>query len=173
MPDEFLGTPMPPEVVLNELDELAAQWEVLQRQKDGLWRCRREKSRRQFRTCCQIWYLEEHGTHLRHLTAQTRNLSERGIGLITRSLIHLGAPIEIRIDAAGRPPTHLGGVVMFCRYAARGFHEVGVVLKAHGHLPIFSEGIPDTVQRIPWAMEALRHLPKRKNRRKPIAAGRR
>ena len=156
MTDACLDTLMAPKIVLNELDEFARQWDIMRRQEKENWRCRRNKARRKFRTRCDIWYFENHGTLLKHVEAQTRNLSERGLGLIARTVLHLSSPIEVRIEAPGRPPTYLGGVVVFCRYATQGFHEVGITLKSHGHIPIFSEGIPGVVHRVSWAMEAMR-----------------
>lgn len=156
------GAVTPPEVLLNELDEFARQWEILHRQEAERQTCRRDKPRRKFRTPCDVWYFEERGTHLKHQTAQTRNISERGLSIVTRTLIHPGSPTEVRISLAGREPSYLGGIVVFCRYVSPGYHEVGIALKAHEHHPIFSDDVTGVIPPITWLQEALRESSARK-----------
>jgi hypothetical protein len=148
---------MPISVVLNELDEFSRQWDLLRHQ-DGGWQCRRARPRRQFRTACEIWFFENGGRTVRRAPAQTRNLSEQGIGLVTKCVVLQGVPIEIRIQTPGRPPTHLAGVVVFCRYTQRSFHEVGISLKACQSEAIFAEDPVRAIKLIPWLQQALRDL---------------
>jgi len=119
----------PIQVVLNELDEFALQWDEQLRGDCG-WECQRTNHRRKLRTQCDIWFYEDGGKNVRQQTAQTRNLSEKGLGLVTKCVILQGTPIEVRIQVPNRPPTHLAGVVAFCRYTQQGFHEVGIELLA-------------------------------------------
>ena len=157
MANDMQEVVMPTSVVLNELDEFSKQWEAL-RQKEVGWKCRRAKTRRQFRTACEIWFFENGGKTVRRMPARTRNLSERGIGLMTKSVILQGAPIEIRIQPPERPPLHLGGVVIFCHYTRRSFHEVGVALKTCQAEPIFSDDPIKAIKSVPWLQRALRDL---------------
>ncbi|HVP12152.1 MAG TPA: PilZ domain-containing protein [Phycisphaerae bacterium] len=147
---------MPMNVVLNELDEFARQWEIIN-SSDGS-QCRRARPRRQFRTPCEIWFFENGGRTVRRQSAQTRNLSEQGIALLTKCVVLQKVPIEIRIPVPDHPPTHLAGLVVFCRYARRGFHEVGVALKTHQKEPIFVSDPAKAVSSIPWLHEALVNL---------------
>jgi hypothetical protein len=148
---------MPTQVVLNELDEFAKQWDLLCRTEVG-WECRRARPRRQFRTQCEIWFFENGGATLRYQRALTRNISEQGIGLVTKCVVLQGVPIEIRIETPGRPPTHLGGIVMFCRYTRRSFHEVGVSLRVFQNEPIFGSDPVSAVARTDWLQKTLREL---------------
>lgn len=157
MADNTPESVMPTDLVLNELDEFAAQWDEL-RQKDGEWACRRAKHRRKFRTPCEVWFFEDAGSTVRRHSALTRNLSEQGIGLITKCPVLEGVPIEIRIQVANRPPTHLAGIVVFCRYTQRSYHEVGVSLMAHQTKPIFADDPMTAVALLPWLQQALRNL---------------
>lgn len=147
----------PLQIVINELDELAEQWTHLH-QAQGGWVCQRGRHRRKFRAPCDIWFFEHGESAVRQSKAQTRNLSERGIGLITRSPVFQGVPIEICIQVADRPPTHLGGVVVFCRYTQLGVHELGVALKTHQNTPIFAVNPQRATLQYPWLQQALRDV---------------
>jgi len=145
------------DVVLNELDEFAGAWEAAH----GVGseqQCQRDKHRRKFRTQCDIWYFEDGGSSVKHRMAQTRNLSEAGVGILAKCVAHVGVPIEIRIAVPNRPPTHLGGIVAFCRYASRGLHEIGVALKVHQSKPIFADDPTRAASRLPWLQETLRRM---------------
>jgi hypothetical protein len=148
---------MPTSIVLNELDEFARQWDIL-RQEDGGWECRRARARRQFRTTCEVWFFENGGRTVRRVQAQSRNLSERGIGLVTKCVILQGVPIEVRIQLPGHSPLHLGGVVVFCRYTQRSLHEVGIALKACQPDPIFSDNPVRAISTTPWLQQAIKDL---------------
>ncbi len=96
---------MPTEVVLDELDELAARCDADRiRGNDSV--CHRHNQRRRVRAACEIWYFEDKGRKLQQQNARTRNLSERGIGLIAKCVVLRGVPIEIRVALAGHAPVH-------------------------------------------------------------------
>jgi PilZ domain len=143
----------PFDTLLDELDKTATQLLVELATGDG-WKCLREKPRRPFRIRCEVWWFHD-GTTVRQDTVQTRNISERGISLVSRGPIPKGAPIEIRISAPGLL-FYVGGVVSFCRYTAKGFHEVGIMLKAQDRKPMFHEDPMGSVATVPWVREALR-----------------
>ncbi len=145
------------EAVLNELDLSASEWKDTY--DDGGERaCRRGRHRRKFRTSCDIWFFDDAGGAVGHCPAQARNLSERGLGLLVRRLIHLGSPIEIRIGLRDCPATYLGGLVVHCRYATNGFYEVGIALQVRDKQPVFSKDPAWAISHIPWIQKALRSL---------------
>jgi hypothetical protein len=148
---------MPTAVVLNELDEFARQWDLLRAGMDGC-ECRRVRPRRQFRTSCELWFFENGGRTIRQQSALTRNLSEQGIGLITRCLILQGVPVEVCIPVPRNPSVYLAGVVVFCRYTRRSFHEVGISLKVFQNKPVFSIDPVKAVANLEWLQQALRDL---------------
>jgi hypothetical protein len=141
------------ETLLDEMDSAATQLLVQLAAGDG-WKCLRERPRRPFRIRCETWWFHDEST-VRQETVQTRNISERGISLMTRCPIPKGAPIEIRITAPGLL-FYIGGVVSFCRYTASGFHEVGVLLKAQDRKPLFHEDPMGSAATVAWVREALR-----------------
>lgn len=145
------------QAALDALDEMSGQWESAFREGQE-FRCRRSGPRRPFRTSCQVWFLDSDGIQVHRRSAQTRNLSERGIGLLVGCEARRGTPIEIRIEAPGRPPTYLGGVVTGCRKTLQGFHEIGVQLRMQQKEPIFSEDPVRAVAHLPWVQYALRCL---------------
>lgn len=154
---------MPIAAVLDELDAFAAQWD-LALEEEGAYQCRRIRNRRPFRTPCSLWYLQRAGGSLQQQDAWARNLSERGIGLLTKFAIPIGSPVEIQITVPNRPPTHLAGVAAFCRGTAQGYHEVGVELKVRQDGPIFAHDPQSAVGVWPWLQEALADRPRRKGR---------
>ncbi|MFH1416801.1 MAG: hypothetical protein ABII12_00730 [Planctomycetota bacterium] len=148
---------MPTELILNELDEFAARWDEMARAENGE-DCKRSRHRRRFRTVCDLWFYEHGGRTIRKATAQTRNLSETGLGLLAKCAILAGVPVEVCIAPPGRPPTYLAGIVAFCRYAQSAYHEIGVVLKARQMAPVFAEDPARAASLVPWLREALRTL---------------
>jgi hypothetical protein len=154
----------PTEVVLDELDELAARCDA-DRTRGNESACQRHNQRRRIRAGCKIWYFEDQGRKIQHQNARTRNLSERGIGLIAKCVVLRGVPIEIRIAPAGRPPLHLAGIVAFCRHARRGYHEIGVELRTHQDKPVFADDPARAMRLLPWLQGALMRI---RLGRKPI-----
>jgi hypothetical protein len=148
---------MPTSVVLNELDEFAKQWDMI-RKVDGGWECRRARARRQFRTSCEIWYFENCGRSVCNQFALTRNLSEQGIGLLTKCVVLQGVPVEIRICVPAHPPLYMAGVTVFCRYTQRSYHEVGIALKTCQGRPIWGQDPLLALGSLPWLQQAIRNL---------------
>lgn len=138
--------------LLDELDLHAAMWAESQKQA-GSPSCRRSKERRPFRTACEVWSLEKGTGLVRRQSGFTRNLSERGVGLLVKNAILKGAPVEVRIQPPGRAPVYLGGIVMWCRYASDQFHEVGVELKVRQERPIFSMDGGQAARHAPWLQD--------------------
>jgi hypothetical protein len=164
VPDDLKEALTPTEVVLDELDELAARCETYRTTGDqsAYQRC---ITRRKIRVGCEIWYFEDKGRKIQHQKARTRNLSERGVGLIAKCVVLRGVPIEIRIALAGHSPVHLAGIVAFCRHARRGYHEIGVELKVHQDKPIFVDDPAKAMCSLPWLQGALMRI---RLGRKPI-----
>ena len=64
--------------------------------------------------------------------------------------------MELEIHVPQRTCMYLGGLVTFCRYAGRGFHEIGVALKAAQAQPIFSSSPVVAMQSLDWLRSAAR-----------------
>ncbi len=143
----------PIQVVLNELDEFAINWN--QMHDEGGDECRRSRQRRRFRMPCNIWIVENTGFTTRHQEAITRNLSETGLGIVAKCAAHNGSPVEICVEPPGRSPSYFGGIVVFCRYTNLGFYEIGIDLKEYGSEPIFSHDPNRATILAPWVKEAL------------------
>ncbi len=146
------------EIVLNELEEFSRQWEILVRGEQGQFACRRAKPRRKLCIACDIWFFDDRGARLNRRRAVTRNISERGIGLLARCLVPWGSPLEICIAVPGRAPMYLGGVATFCRYTTQGFYEIGLRLEARQDSPIFADDPGIRGVELPWLSQALRTL---------------
>jgi len=84
------------------------------------------------------------------LTACTRNISCGGLGLLIKRVILRGQPVEILIQPPETPPIHFGGTVAICRYAGRGFHELGVRLHTSSTGPLFSVNRHAAIDAYPW-----------------------
>jgi hypothetical protein len=143
------------QAALEALDEMSGQWERAFREEQE-FHCRRSGPRRPFRTPCEVYFLGSDGIQVHRHSAQTRNLSERGVGLLVRFEARRGTPIEIHIEVAGRPSMYLGGVVMGCRKTLQGFFEIGVQLRMQQRVPIFSQDPARAVAHLPWVQYALR-----------------
>ncbi len=59
-------------------------------------------------------------------------------------------PIEVEVTLPGRPRMFMGGLVRFCRYAGRGYYELGIELKAAASEPIFSSNPILAVRALDW-----------------------
>ncbi len=117
---------------------------------------RRGKDRKTLEALCRIFFFVQGDSRTSSLPARTRNISNKGIGLVVKRCFHEGEPIEIAINRKGKPPMHMAGLVRFCRYVADGFFEIGVELMYAGDAPIFSENPIYAMQQLPWLEEALR-----------------
>lgn len=145
------------ELIDTLIDELDVRANVLHvaEQTDSYWVCQRRYPRHPFRVPCIVRFLLPGVFSARSLPGRTRNLSRSGIGLLVRRVFALQEPIEIEVMPPGRPPTYMAGVVRFCRYAGRGYHEVGVQLRAAGSKPIISREPVLAVQTMDWVRPAV------------------
>lgn len=129
------------DVVLNELlDELEirAQQQHLGERSNEYWVCQRKYPRNPFRAACLVHFFLHGSSTVANLSGRTRNLSRSGVGLLVRRVFRVGEPLEVELLVPDRPRMYLAGLATFCRYAGRGYHEVGVSLKAAGPEPVFS-----------------------------------
>lgn len=123
--------------VLDELDFRARPPRAERDQED--WTCKRRHPRYPFRSGCVVRFLPAGSWAISELPGRTRNLSRGGIGLLVRRTFAVGEPVELEIHTRQRPRMFMAGVVSFCRYAGRGYHEVGLTLKFAGPQPVFSD----------------------------------
>jgi len=122
------------------LDDLDAKATQKQQEDSGgdYWVCQRRHPRHPFRVRCVIRFLAGGSSTVSALPGRTRNLSRSGIALLVRRVFAKGEPIEVEINVPDRPITYLAGLVTFCRYAGRGYHELGIELKVSTPAPVFS-----------------------------------
>lgn len=116
---------------------------------------RRRSDRRPFRTWCTVMYWDHHTRGPAELRGRTRNLSRLGLSVLSPRELIFGEPIEVGFSLAGSEPLYMTGLVRFCRYAGRGYYEVGVAMRYAGddailHLP--KEARDETY---PWLREAI------------------
>jgi len=123
--------------LIDELDVKAQSQHVGERS-DQYWVCQRRHPRHPFRVQCKVRFPMPGSTTVTELPGRTRNLSRNGIGLLVRRVFITGEVVEVEVLPPGRQPVHMAGVIRFCRYAGRGFHEVGIQLRAAGPEPIMS-----------------------------------
>lgn len=145
----------PIRVVLRELEEFSKRWEVLVRGERGQFKCRRSRPRRKLCTPCQIWFYTQGGARLVRRQAVTRNISEQGIGLLAKSMVQRGAPMEIRIAIPGSSAMYFGGVAVHCRYTTYGIYEIGVRLETRQDVPVFVDDPRVRALELPWLRQAL------------------
>ncbi|GMU22915.1 MAG: hypothetical protein AMXMBFR13_29990 [Phycisphaerae bacterium] len=117
---------------------------------DDYWVCQRRHPRHPFRTTCRVRFFPVGSSAVSCLPGRTRNLSRNGVGLLVRRVFSMEEPIEVEISTPGRPKTFMAGLVRFCRYAGRGYHEIGVLLKAAGNEPIFSKNPSLSMETLDW-----------------------
>lgn len=115
---------------------------------------RRLQLRRAFRTECAVMCFTP-GMPMRTLAGMTRNISFRGLSVLVPTQLYKGHPVEIRVDLPDQDPTHLAGVVVFCRKVRRGYHEVGLRLHAGGSQPTLGEATTSNTSSSDWLAEAL------------------
>ncbi len=135
--------------VLNELD-IRANRRQDHEAEDDYWVCQRRHPRHPFRCGCTVRFLPAGYSTVSALPGRTRNLSRTGLGVLVRRVFAQGEPVEVEIVLPGRPPMFMGGVVRFCRYASRGYHELGVELKTSAAKPIFSANPTQALRTLDW-----------------------
>ncbi len=134
--------------VLDELD-VRAQHRPKESE-DDYWVCKRKHPRHPFRAVCTIRFMPSGSGTVVSLQGRTRNLSRSGLGLLVRRVFSPLEPVEVEVSLPERPRMFMGGLVRFCRYAGRGYYEVGVELKAAASEPIFSSNPILAVRALDW-----------------------
>jgi len=141
--DDFLN------MLLDEL-ETRAQQQHLKKHSDSEWSCQRKHARNPFRAACNVHFFAQSSFAVASLKGRTRNLSRSGVGLLVRRVFRVGEPLEVEILVPDRTPMYMAGLVTFCRYAGRGYHEVGVALRAAGSKPVFSTNPSAAMEKHHW-----------------------
>lgn len=137
------------DALLDDLDVKAGQKEG-EDADDAYWVCQRRHPRHPFRVRCVIRFLAGGGSTVSTMPGRTRNLSRNGIALLVRRVFARDEPIEVEINVPDRPRTYMAGLVTFCRYAGRGYHELGIELKAASPAPVFSREPLLAIRTLEW-----------------------
>lgn len=137
------------DALLDELDIKARQQHVGERSSE-YWVCQRRFPRHPFRTVCKVRFLNPGSFTIAELPGRTRNLSRNGLGLIVRRVFELGDPIEVEVQPPNRAPVYMAGLIRFCRYAGRGYHEIGLQVKVASPEPVISRQPSVSPELIQW-----------------------
>ena len=135
--------------LLDELD-VRAQKPTAENAEDAYWVCQRKHPRHPFRAGCTVRFMPSGSGSVAAMPGRTRNLSRSGLAVLARRVFSPGDPIEVEVTLSGRPKMFMGGLVRFCRYAGRGYYEVGLELKAAASEPIFSSHPMLAVRALDW-----------------------
>jgi len=135
--------------LLDELD-VRAQKHTAEDAEDAYWACQRKHPRHPFRVGCTVRFMPSGSKLVAAMAGRTRNLSRGGLAVLTRRVFSLGDPIEVEVTLPGRPKMFMAGLVCFCRYAGRGYYELGIELKAAASEPIFSTHPMLAVRALDW-----------------------
>ena len=135
--------------LLDELD-VRAQKCTAEDAEDTYWVCNRKHPRHPFRAGCTLRFMPTGSGSVTAMAGRTRNLSRSGLAVLARRVFSLGDPIEVEVTLPGRPTMFMAGLVRFCRYAGRGYYELGVKLKAAASEPIFSSHPALAVRALDW-----------------------
>lgn len=114
------------------------------------WVCRRRHPRYSFRASCVVRFVAPGTTQIISATGRTRNLSRSGLAILVKRVFSIGDPLEVEIQLPGQPVMYMGGLVQFVRYAGRGYHEIGVALRAAGRQPIFTAAPEVALDTLDW-----------------------
>lgn len=112
--------------------------------------CRRLRVRHPFRVSCIVRFLPGDSSTAAQIVGRTRNLSQNGLALLVRRVFAVGEPVEVEVHVVGRPKHFLAGLTSFCRYAGRGYHEVGVRLQTASPHPVFSDNPTEAIRVLDW-----------------------
>lgn len=140
---------MPLNALLDELDVKARRYNLGERNQNH-WVCHRRHPRHPFRSACLVHFFPQGSSSVGTMAGRTRNLSRSGLAVLVRRVFRSGEPIEVALTLPDRPPMYVAGITTFCRYAGRGYHEVGVSLRAAGDDPVFSKNPILALDRVEW-----------------------
>jgi len=123
--------------LISQLDQISYHQEKSCPEVEPAGYKQRQQERKAFRADCTVRFLSG-GVQVAEMSARTRNISTRGIGLLVRRMFNHDEPIEVEIFLPRRVNLFMVGLVKFCRYVNQGYHEVGVLLKYHGEQSMMS-----------------------------------
>ena len=135
-------------MLLDEL-ELRAQ-QPRPEQQEAYWVCHRKHPRSPFRASCNVYFFLQGSSTVTSLAGRTRNLSRSGVGLLVRRVFRSGEPVEVEMVLPDHPAMYVAGLVTFCRYAGRGYHEIGVALQAAASDPVFCKNPSAAMETHAW-----------------------
>ncbi len=125
--------------LIHDMDICSQQHDLAKANRDSS--AQRNQKRKRFRVDCKVrFFLAGEGT-ITVFPGRTRNISQRGLGLVVRRCFLIDEPLEVEINVPTHPALFLYGQVRFCRYVGRGYHEVGILLKSAGSTPILSHDL--------------------------------
>lgn len=106
---------------------------------------------------CQLWLFHGSGPTARHADGVARNLSFKGIALVSdvSEAIPPGRPVEIVIESPDEPRTCAAGVVAYCSLLAAGCYEFGIRVEAAGTDPILIGDPAEAAKTYDWFAKAL------------------
>lgn len=119
------------------------------------WTCQRRHPRYPFRVNCTIYVLNEGADRVNAVEGRTRNLSSNGLSVLLARSLRNQEPVELVLHVPEQTSQYMAGLVTFCRYAGRGFHEVGVSLQGASNKPIFSSDPVKAARQFEWFSEAV------------------
>jgi hypothetical protein len=135
--------------LLEELDVKGRQQHVGESAED-YWVCQRRHPRHTFRASCMVRFPSPGFTQILSVRGRTRNLSRGGLGIVVKRLFNVGDPVEVEVQLPSQPVMYMAGLVQFVRYAGRGYHELGITLRAASQQPVFSGGFENAWQSLDW-----------------------
>jgi len=112
--------------------------------------CQRQDPRHRFRVECTVRFLPAGSSTVDELPGRTRNLSRNGLALLVGRVFAPKDPVEVEVKLPDYPIRYLAGQVRFCRYVGRGFHEIGILLKASSPKPVFSHAPAQARGALDW-----------------------
>ncbi|MBN1343996.1 MAG: PilZ domain-containing protein [Phycisphaerae bacterium] len=141
----------PTPVMMKMLDALSNK--LAQERKSNV--NRRWRERKPLKAPCKVFFLVGGANRTMSISAKTRNISGKGLGIVVKRAFHQDEPVEVCLQPAGRPPLFMAGLTRFCRYVADGFFEVGIELMVAKPEAIFANNPIQALQALPWLAESL------------------
>ena len=118
----------------------------------------RRERRSPLRARCDVYLFKGYGAETVTRNAVARNLTFGGLSLvfITEESVCPGRPVEVLVTIPDHHPTHLAGVVAFCREVEDGCFELGIEVKAVGRHAILVDDTRKARILYDWFAAALR-----------------